>query len=329
MGDRRLVVAFLCAVLANGATGALAQSGGPQFRVLSPLAGSLQGNSVEVRIAITSQTPVAAAGATLDNAGAPLVGSGSELRGSLDSSTLPRGSRIVAITVRDVNSRSTTARIPVVIDRKPVLTVTAPAADTVFTPSNAGIRFADSCADDGPGGCTALRVVFNGTVVAAGRSGIDVTLTKLPHSATGADNVVFIGTDSAAQTVQRTVGVQYESSARLVPVLETPGPILDASADRVLFTDAQRKHLAIRHRDTQADEQIQLPAGTLSASDARLTPHGAAFVALFTTLEPTKICEWRDGALLVLGQSSAAKLVGNVSWRGSSRTRRIRIRPRP
>ncbi len=106
--------------------------------------------------------------------------------------------------------------------------------------------------------------------------------------------------DPVGSTSQVTLTIPFEASQRLVEVAQVPGLILDATADRILWTDSTgaEHRVAIRDRASGADAIIFRTARPI-ADRGFLTPSGSLF---FTLESPgrTDLYEWRGGTAVNL-----------------------------
>lgn len=215
---------------------------------------------------------------------------------TLSLAGLTRGTKVVIVTATDVFNNSAQSQQAFVYDRKPVLTVTAPLDQTVARPQ---LRVAASCVDDDPAGCT-IQVSVGGKVLAAGHDRVDQGISLSAYEG-GWITVRFVATDSAGQPVVAEIAVAVESSVRLSEAVSAAGPIWDVQPDRILCYRSlgAAKGLVIRNRTNGLDTAIP---GSEQSSHGLLTPKGAIFVVpTWWPSELVQVLEWRDGAIVELG----------------------------
>ena len=186
-------------------------------------------------------------------------------------------------------------------DAAPLLTVSAPIADTVARPQ---IALQASCEDDDPAGCAALNASVNGATVAAGRSGVDTVISLAAYDGT-TPSICFEAIDSAGQRAQQCRSVQVESSTRLTEIARVEGTLWDVQPDRLLFLDGAG---GLRIYTPASGAETIIPG----VPDERpqygfLTPEGAIFEAQDDTLLTTRIYEWRDAGFVDLGSLNSAR----------------------
>jgi hypothetical protein len=127
--------------------------------------------------------------------------------------TLPLGAfaspsaRTINVAAFDVAGHFAEANLIVRLDLPPVLTVTAPADQSVAAPS---VRIAATCTDDFRTGCTSLLAYVDGsrsTPLVAGTAQIDSTVSLAQFNAGSDVHLVIESIDSAGQVVRvlRTV----------------------------------------------------------------------------------------------------------------------------
>jgi hypothetical protein len=217
----------------------------------------------------------------------------------------------VTVVATDVFGDSGQAQAVFTFDRKPVLTVSEPLAESVARPT---IHVTLSCTDDDPAGCSSVTVVNHerGTTLATGSASIDTTIS-LASDEGRAVTLGFWAQDSASQVVGGGRRIYVESSPSITEVASVPKSILDVQPDRILYGD--EGGFAIRTLSSGLDELI--PAIPDKApQNGFLSPRGAIFVAWGETTTTSEIYDWRDGTLLALspeGSTTSVQVKGDFA----------------
>jgi hypothetical protein len=301
--------------------------------IVQPTTGALAGDALNVVVTIASTFEVAKVVAEVEGRQTNLVFSSTaySLRGqpmpgwmgALSLSSLARGPKTLTTTATDVFNNSAQAQVTFVYDRKPVLILTAPLAQTV---ARSQLHVAASCTDDDPAGCSLTVSVAQSSTrvqIAAGHNSIDQTVSLANYD--GSQIILtFQATDSAGQTVSQDVPVYVESSERLNEAASVSGAIWDVEPDRILFLEARsdRNVLKIRQRATDQDNVVMDQSG-LYPQYGYLTPKGAMFLEQSGDVLTALVYDERDGTLVELGfpnskQSLVAK--GNYAIWSSGTT---------
>jgi hypothetical protein len=226
--------------------------------------------------------------------------------GALSLSGLATGPKTLTATATDVFGNSAQAQVAFVYDRKPVLTVTEPLADTV---ARGQVRVAASCTDDDPAGCRLTVSVTTQSLgrvqFVAGRDRIDQTVSLAAYDGSQI-TLSFQATDSARQTVSQDVPVYVESSQRLNEAAALSGAIWDVQPERILYCESRsdRGVLKIRERATGRNSVVMDQAG-LFPKYGYLTPKGAIFLGERGDVLSAQIYEQRDNTLLEIGSANS------------------------
>ncbi|HEX8692236.1 MAG TPA: Ig-like domain-containing protein [Longimicrobium sp.] len=231
-------------------------------------------------------------------------------QGSVSVAGLARGPAELTLASTDAGGTVQTVTVPVFVDRRPVLTVTAPLFGAVARPS---VRLVASCQDDDPGGCI-VRVrtqtfpgTSGGTQLAEARNQLDATVT-LPL---GTSYLLFMAVDSAGQTAGENRTIHSEDSPRWTEVASAGWMAWQVGADRILFADSTATSMAlrVRSRATGAETVLFQQAGR-KLRQGFLTPRGAIFVSVAPNNDPLqeRVLEVRDGTVLDLGRVSQTSL---------------------
>ncbi len=283
---------------------ALGGGGELEVRVAAPTGCDPSGEAISVVAAVGSRLLLQGVEARIGDRAVSLRTGPEGWTGTLAVAGLERGPARLTVTATDLEGNIASAARTVLIDRPPVITVIAPAQESV---ARTTLRVAASCADDDPGGCASLQVkglpdgtsTVDGLVDLAFAEGFPVPIT-------------FEARDHAGQTTTAAVLVYVESNPHLVQVASAPGPIVDLGADRLLFVSdppclSGVTACAPTPRALRA-LRVSTGAVTTLADDSRalsafLTPHGALDV--ITAEEPAgaaRLVELRDRAQVDLGR---------------------------
>jgi hypothetical protein len=168
-----------------------------------------------------------------------------------------------------------------------------------------------SCTDDDPVGCQSITVIDDyscsswGGILASGQSSISQTLSLLKYDG----QIIYLcfrATDSANQVTQELRRIYVESSPVLMEVDRVDGEIWDVNPDSILFLQSGQptETLVLLNRLTR-QETIVMADSAKHPQFGFLTSHGAMFVEQSGDVLTSILYEWRDGALINLGQPNS------------------------
>ena len=228
--------------------------------------------------------------------------------GILSLTGLAAGTHVLTITAEDLQGNTVSQQQSIVLDSKPVLSITEPIELSVASPT---LPLDISCSDD-VGDCE-ITVSGEGKRLA---SGVNTLINTLGLSAYEGREITlsFQGKDSAnqmAETLTRTVYV--ESSANLNKVADFPGEIIDFNGEQVLIRTLgdSGDSLAIHEILSEEISEVEVPVElTVSSISSFLTLNGAIYQAwkfkagYETKRETSKIYDWNDSVLYDLGPAN-------------------------
>lgn len=237
-------------------------------------------------------------------------------RGVLSLAGQPRGDVVFVVTADDVFGHSTDVIVPVVLDRAPAVSVSAPFEGFVARP-NANI--VATCTGDDPAGCVSLTATVNEKVVASGKGSISQAVDFSAYEGQSI-SLAITGFDAIGQRATVTRNIFVESSAHLSVRAEVTGPVWDVSNTRVLFVDVSGAPAALKVLDTATgklqtvEEAAELAGGRTGYGF--LTQTGAIYVRGKAD-EPgySWVYEWRAGSVAELGK--IAVFTSNLDYRWS------------
>jgi hypothetical protein len=240
------------------------------------------------------------------------------------SDLAPSGPQILHYTATDVMGNVGRTALLLRLDRRPVVTLSAPVAGAFAGPS---IRVVAACADeDLGGGCEGLFIQANGLTLVRATSTVD-QLVSLADFDGEMVTLTAVGRDGA-HVVRVSTSVYVDASPHLTPVASVgSGTLIDASADRLLAVDPELFQLGstLRAVTRSTGESTMLhhaPQGRVD--QGALFPDGAIFLVR-DELSRTILKEWRNGAFSDLALSvDPFKIEGTYAlWRsGTVLTRR-------
>ncbi len=298
-----------------------AQPANINISIIQPAAAALVGDDLWAVVTVSSTFEIRSVVARVEDRQASLVfsptaysdrfGTWPGWTNTLSLVGLTRGPKMLTVEASDFLNNSAQAQRTFVYDRKPVLTVTAPLAETVARPQ---VHIAAGCTDDDPVGCS-LSVSAGGAVVANARDSIDqvVSLSRFEGSAT---TLHFEAVDSAGQRTIADIPIYVESSIRLSEAASVPASIWDVQPDRILWlqSTSDRGILKIRQRATGQDTVAMNEPGRWPRY-GYLTPEGAIFVEQRGDVLTALVYERRSDVLVELGfPNSSASLVANGNF---------------
>jgi hypothetical protein len=280
--------------------------------LIQPSPFTVSGDQLSIQATVQSMFQVATVRATIGSLQTTLTNStASGWLGSLDISSLPRGTVQITVTATDINGATASATGNFVHDRLPVLTVSAPVDLDVARPS---IAYSATCTDDDPNGCTSLTLKLGTTnlapTLASGTSSIS-GLASLASSNGTIVTLLFTATDSRARTVTATRTIYVESSMQIASVGAAGGLVIDTRSGRALYQRPANggPPLAIRTFSNGADEIITTPP-SFQVGRAWVTPLGA-IMSFDRTLY-----EWRNGTLTSTAADELYEVRGNYATFG-------------
>jgi hypothetical protein len=230
----------------------------PSVVIRSPTA-TLYGDNVPIEAFVTSGVALKGVRAALENVALDLVSpSTSVWTGTMDVTPIARGSRTLTVTATDVNDAIGTASVTLNVDRPPKISVAAPLDGRVVRPS---FPVEVTCVDDDPAGCTSVRAVIDGSILAAGSASLSTNATPPAHTEGRSIVVDLVGVDSAGQSVTQKRTLYVENSSGLAEIQRVPGKLLDFSATDLLYRNEAENALLIRSRATSMDVVV---AGALT-----------------------------------------------------------------
>lgn len=223
---------------------------------------------------------------------------------------LARGAYSLEVLARDVDGREVRSVKTFVFDKQPELTVSAPATDTVATPS---LHVALSCIDDDPAGCE--LVVSDGTQggwgneLVRGRNAIDTEIDLSAYDS-GPYSIHFRATDSVGQETSVSRRIYVETSSVISEVFTVFGSILDVTSNKILHRVAEDggDRLEVTDWIIGTTDAVSLPAGKRVTSKHFLTPFGAIFVTedVGGNVLSSRLYDWNQGVLDDLGLPNSA-----------------------
>lgn len=236
----------------------------------------------------------------------------------------PRGPIDLVVTATDVFGHTTDAVVGLILDRPPVVTVSAPLDGSIARPQ---LDLAAACTDDDPAGCRSLEArvqqfgYSEGVVIA---SGTDTLSQQVDLSAYEGQSVSVIvtGEDSIGQRAMVSRRVFVESSSRLRMRTEVSGAVWDVAGSRTLFLDLSGSTPALKMLDdavgtTQTVETGPDLVGTWG-DYGYVTPTGALYAHGSVTEQGSPYCwlfEWRQGVTTRLtGLNSCDSLRVSGRW---------------
>ena len=279
------------------------------------------GDTVGLSVTVTSDVQIVDVDATVAGRSFQLTGVPGTTRWDtyLLLEGVPHGPVILTITVRDANGQVNVISTQYLVDRPPTLTVLDPVDFSVARPQ---LRVRASCEDDAPSCAISVGIQdgsYGPLIQRVSSAPVDQIVTLL--SGTTA-RLTILAEDSVGSFVRVTRTIPIEPSTSLIEVAEAPGPILDATADRILWTDPNdsTRTVVIRNRTSGADAVIFRSANKLVRRGV-LTPSGALFLTLDAGSE-TELFDWRGGPAASLGPAdeSSFDVAGPFALWGSVRT---------
>jgi hypothetical protein len=295
--------------------------------IVQPTSNAIVGDKLSVAVTANSLYELTSVVAQVDQRTANLVftanaycdrfGCHPGWSGDLGLSGLARGTHTLTVAATNVFSDVVVAEAPFVYDRLPELNVLAPMEATVARPQ---LHVAVTCADDDPAGCNQIVVASESNcydpnqALATGRSSIDTTISLAAYEGQ-IFNLCIRAVDSANQQSSVMRMIYVESSAHLTETVSLGGPIWDVQPDRALYLDetAITPTLKIRDRSSGQDT-IVASASSTTPLYGFLAPKGAIFAAQGPSYM-VNVYEWRDGALVDLGElNSSLSLVVSGSY---------------
>jgi hypothetical protein len=280
------------------------------------------GDTVGLSVTVTSDVQIVDVDATVAGRSFQLTGAPGTTRWDtyLLLEGVPHGPVILTVTVRDANGQVNVISTQYLVDRPPTLTVLDPVDFSVARPQ---LRVRASCEDDAPSCAISVGIQdgsYGPLIQRVSSAPVDQIITL--SSGTTA-RLTIIAEDSVGSFVRVTRTIPIEPSTRLVEVAEVPGPILDATTDRILWTDPNdsTRTVVIRDRVSGADAVI-FHSGDKLALRGTLTASGALFLTSPTAGGETELFDWRGGTAVNLGPADefSFDVAGPFALWGSVRT---------
>ncbi len=238
---------------------------------------------------------------------------------TLDLGALTRGTHELVVTEITAAGETLSASRTFVLDRKPVITLEAPAFPRGI--ARRYLQVKATCADDDPGGCVSLAIEGS----AKGNPAIDTVLDVSGSEGTSPFGLQVVGRDGRNQVGSVSLGPVIESSPYLKEVTSVPGIAIDVRDGRVLYAVSTPTQSVWRIRDlaTGGDSDILPRAIPLVAG---LTLAGAAAIVLDDTLA-FRVMSHEGGVARDLGTAnteSSLKVKGRylLWWDGRNLRRR-------
>ena len=267
-------------------------SGSPLFYV---------GDSINVRVKVTSACQIQSVVAEAFSATAPLSFNASQnaWNGTLSIAGKPYGAFALTATVTDINATAAGSSISLFHDTPPVVTVTLPTLSAVARP---GLHVTAACVDDA-GACASFTVrradVTEILLSGSTHYDTDVSLSAYDGQEIPLD---FKGTDSIGQPVTVTCVVYVESNPSLVEVAHsTEGRVLADSASYLLYVRGTDDSGIPVVRNKSTGVTTDLTNQLVDATVAFATDRGALAVHRTSTTPFAKLLEARDGVVSDLG----------------------------
>jgi hypothetical protein len=305
LGRAAFGIAFTWLIAIAGAAPAVAQI---NIKILTPAADVPQDEQMIVTVIAASVSEVTSVQAAVGTRTVALASSSGQWVGTLSLAGLARGPHELVVTATNSAAQTQQEARTFIFDQRPVLTVTAPANDTLGQPD---VRVTASCTDDGPS-CLIIVASESG-LMAAGNGSLDALIAP-PN---GVRTIDITARDSAGRTTQISRRVLVNSNPKLTPTASYPGDIVDLHADRALVSDTLNSPATLRivNRATNASQTIWTAnANEYELSSPFLTPGGAIFIIRSPVNFLWSLREWRDGALHDLGSVSPSSMTVKGQW---------------
>jgi len=257
------------------------------LNVTSPVAGAFVGNSLHIVVAnVTSTYQIQSVTATVAGRLTNLTFDATAgWMGDLSLAGLPLGPQTLSLSATDVFGNSGQAQVSFVHNQPPVLTVLEPTSGSLARPY---LHVVANATSDDPGG------VFIQVYGKSATNSLDTFVDLSQWDGRGIW-LSFTATDSAGQTTAAGTFVYLFGNTNVVEIARVSSPILDASADAILFfdgTDLKSKSVI------NGAEQVLLNRSDVPV-EGSLTPHGAIFET--RAEKGYEGYEVRDGTLIDLG----------------------------
>jgi hypothetical protein len=218
--------------------------------------------------------------------------------GTLDLTGLPSGPVELVLEAYDLGGRESDALFQLDLNRKPVVTVTAPIEPGFAFPL---LQIDASCQDDQGSDCASFTAAWGSDILASGTSTLQqqVDLSAADGQLVRID---FTGTDVVGQTTTTSVDVYVDASTHLAPLTRQPGVIADISDTRTLFEAQSDGNLALAD---SADASVTSLGEALGGErSAYLYPTGA----IYTTAG--NIHQWEKGQVTTVDGNRALHVDG-------------------
>jgi hypothetical protein len=221
--------------------------------------------------------------------------------GTLDLTGLPSGPVELVLEAYDLGGHESDAIVALDLNRKPVVTVTAPIEPGFAFPL---LQIDATCQDDQGSDCASFTAAWGSDILASGTSSLQqqVDLSAADGQLVRID---FTGTDAQGQATTTSVDVYVDASTHLVPLTRQAGAIADISDTRTLFEAAADGNLALA--DTADASVTSLGEALGGERSAWLYPAGA----IYTTAG--NIHQWEDGKVSTVDGNRALHVDGGWS----------------
>ena len=276
------------------------------LNIQSPVLGQKINAGLNVAVSFTSAYDVKEFRASVEGRETLLTLSGSTATGTILLDGLSQGSKHLRVVGTDVFDNTAAAYREFFYDKTPTLRVFSPVNGMVARQPS--VPVSAECQDDDPAGCQLVVLVAEivggiprgGNPVANGSTRIDTAVDLSAYQ--GKPVLMTIrARDSSDQGTEISRTIYLENSARILEVDTVGGGILDASPDRILFIETSSSSNVVKIKDrTSGLQTVVMDLGGSAAAYGYLTARGA----IFSTTGPNRVYEWRDQALLDLGDIS-------------------------
>jgi hypothetical protein len=291
------------------------------FTIHSPKATTLHGypeiydDPVPIAVQVNSPTEVLSVQATVGTRTTALTFTPGQPAwvGSLSLDGLPRGEYTIVFEATNSGGQTAQGQGTFTFDKRPVLTLTAPAQFAVGQPD---IPVAGQCVDDGPSCLVTVATNLRTLLVASGSFNTVVTPPAGEHDLT------IRATDATGRYVEVTRHVFVSSKGGLSIAGTFQGTLLDVDAARALTFDDTVTPSVVRLHDRAANTSQIIWTGPVPdtvfptrVNKGFLTPNNGALFVVETQadiIDP--LFEWRSGALTQVGNATSYSLIVKGAW---------------
>lgn len=196
------------------------------LNILSPQTNAIIANTLPLNVSVSSLYELSNVTARLGPLVANLNYSANSWTTTFDTSSFVRGSYTLTVTAQDVFGNSGQTQRAVRVDRPPMLNVAAPINGSVAKPN---LYVSVAASDDDPADVR-IDVYKNSTWLFTGTN----TVEKIFTGFAGSLRIEAKDSSNQKTVAQRTVYI--EPSTNLVEAISAPGPLLDFSGSRLLYT---------------------------------------------------------------------------------------------